>query len=80
MGSRLDRRGESRGGLFNWASHLQKELEKCDRMWKVTMIQGFVGKLELHINGSKQSVVLISRRATKRGGTQSYTRGIDNEG
>ena len=34
----------------------------------------------MHINGVKLSIVLISRRAIKRGGTQSYGRGIDNEG
>ena len=44
------------------------------------MIQGFAGKLELHINGVKLSIVLISRRATKRGGTQSYSRGLDHRG
>lgn len=44
------------------------------------MIQGFAGRLELHINGVKMYIVLISRRAVKRGGTQLYTKGIDREG
>ena len=44
------------------------------------MIQGFVGKLELHINGVKLYIVLISRRGIKRGGTQSYARGVDQYG
>lgn len=39
-----------------------------------------MGRLELHINGVKMNVILISRRAVKRGGTQSYGRGIDRDG
>jgi hypothetical protein len=49
-------------------------------MWRISVIQGFVGRLELHINGLKLTVVLISRRAVKRGGTQSFARGIDIDG
>lgn len=49
-------------------------------MWRISVIQGFVGRLELHINGLKLFLVLISRRAVKRGGTQSFARGIDQEG
>ena len=44
------------------------------------MIQGFVGRMELHINGSKLCLVLISRRAAKRGGTQSFATGLDGGG
>lgn len=49
-------------------------------MWRISLIQGFVGRLEIHINGLKLFIILISRRAIKRGGTQSYARGIDFEG
>lgn len=34
----------------------------------------------MHINGLKLYITLISRRAIKRGGTQSYARGMDVEG
>ncbi len=30
---------------FNWAFHLQGELQKFDKMWRLSMIQGFVGRL-----------------------------------
>ena len=68
------------GGLFNWAWNLQTELENFDRLWRPSIIQGFVGKLELIINGVKMTIVLISRRAVKRGGTHSYARGLDKDG
>ena len=69
---------EEQKSSFNWAFNLQKELSPFDASWRVSVIQGFVGRLELHINGLKLTVVLISRRAVKRGGTQSFARGIDN--
>lgn len=65
---------------FNWAANFQKELVKLDKMWRVSVIQGFVGRIELHINGVKMDLVLVSRRAVKRGGTQTYARGIDRDG
>jgi len=30
---------------FNWAYHLQKELRPYDSMWRISVIQGFVGRL-----------------------------------
>ena len=64
---------------FNWAGHIQRDLQQYDKMWRVSIIQGYVGRLELHINGVKMNLILISRRAVKRGGTQSYARGVDRE-
>ena len=69
---------EENKSCFNWAFNLQKELAVFDPLWRVSVIQGFVGRLEMHINGLKLTVVLISRRAVKRGGTHSFARGIDN--
>ena len=66
--------------LFNWAGNIQNELKDFDRMWRMSIIQGFVGRLDLHINGVKLSIALISRRAVKRGGAQNYARGVDHEG
>ena len=71
---------EEERAQFNWAGGLQRELAGFDRMWRISVIQGFVGRLEMHINGLKLYVTLISRRAIKRGGTQSYARGIDEDG
>jgi hypothetical protein len=56
---------------FNWAFNLQKELATFDSMWRISVIQGFVGRLELHINGLKLTIVLISRRSVKRGGLKA---------
>lgn len=69
---------EAQKSCFNWAFNLQRELSGFDPLWRVSVIQGFVGRLEMHINGLKLTVVLISRRAVKRGGTQSFARGIDS--
>jgi hypothetical protein len=30
---------------FNWASHLQAQLQPFDPMWRISVIQGFVGRL-----------------------------------
>jgi phosphatidylinositol 4-phosphatase len=80
LASRLTPEPEGDNYLFNWAQHIQTDLGQMDRMWRVSIIQGFVGKLELHINGVKLCIALISRRSVKRGGTQSYARGIDAQG
>jgi hypothetical protein len=71
---------EAEKNQFNWACGLQQPLQNFDITWRISFIQGFVGRLEMHINGLKLFIILISRRAVKRGGTQWYARGIDSNG
>ena len=41
-------------------------------MWSLPIIQGFVGKMELHLQAKKIKIILISRRSRYKGGTQQY--------
>ena len=49
-------------------------------MWSLPIIQGFVGKLEIHVNAIKIKIFLISRRSRDASGTHQYTTGLDYEG
>ena len=44
------------------------------------VIQGFVGKFEMYVEGKKLTFILISRRSTKMAGTRFLARGIDAKG
>lgn len=39
-------------------------------MWSLPIIQGFVGRMEMHIKAKKIVITLISRRSRYKGGTQ----------
>ena len=36
---------ENDKAYFNWACNFQKEFESFDPMWRVSVIQGFVGRI-----------------------------------
>lgn len=66
--------------MFNWAKNLQVELAEFDKTWSLPIIQGFVNKIEAHINAQKLRFILISRRSLERGGPLQYRVGIDDRG
>jgi hypothetical protein len=43
------------------------------------VIQGFVGKFEIYVQGKKLTMMLISRRSAKMAGTRYLSRGIDEQ-
>lgn len=49
-------------------------------MWSLPLIQGFVGRIEMHIQAKKIKIILISRRKRFGSGTQEYTTGLNEEG
>jgi len=51
----------------------------CKGRWAIPVVQGFVGKFNIYVQGKKLLFVLISRRSTKMGGTRFIARGINAE-
>ncbi len=66
--------------VFDWGVHLKEPLQHCNKMWLAPVIQGHIGRMEVHFHGLKVSFTLISRRANELAGTQLYSRGINSEG
>lgn len=41
---------EKDSSSFNWAHFLQRELRGLHEKWRVPVIQGYVGKIEVYVN------------------------------
>jgi hypothetical protein len=62
---------------YNWIENLQKPLLGCKGRWAIPVVQGFVGKFSIYVQGKKLLFVLISRRSTKMAGPRYIARGIN---
>ncbi len=65
---------------FNWARELNAPFASFGPFWSVTLMQGYVGRFSIFVQGKRLELVLISRRSVQMGGTRFRSRGISEDG
>ncbi|KAJ1509285.1 phosphatidylinositol-3,5-bisphosphate 5-phosphatase [Coelomomyces lativittatus] len=71
--------------MYTWNSFLiqlamQTQSSSLDPAWFVTLIQGFIGQIQMDLLGRRVYVTLIARRSRKFAGARFLRRGLDGEG
>ena len=65
---------------FCWNyNHIKQFIQqKIDKIWTVSLVQGYVSQFSSFVSGKKLDLYLFKRRSWQRGGTRYIHRGIDD--